>query len=395
MFQDWKSPTSLIEGSISGMFVERMVHHKKDAVLLRREMSAFLHMLKNNPEERRGFSINMDQMAIFMTLVQEPGIDDANNILIHDIFIYLSEVDRKGDREGLRNMIACTFLVQEWTSYNKMVDDMLDRGLSKLFQKTCHLYSLYTFVNEIRRRSLPPAFFSFVSDRARQLVRGLTVFPDNVTLGYTLECLWTMISAFEGSRKTVVCNNGGFVLLQVARNNLEHTKLVGLCLKILSPLTALFMKSHPELYSMKDGIYDLVMEYLVRHMEDSDLVGACCSILRRALIGRPQDAKSMFKAKMKYVLGVVKSNHMKDPDIEMNVNQLEYLMKGSIVENIDGTGTPKSSNCTHNRGRSKAFWDHDGKIVRTRHARSAPRPPVPKLYSKDYERAIQRANRGF
>lgn len=359
-----------------------MLENKGDANYLSKKLSEFLRMLQTNADECHGFPTNTGDMIAFMTLMHEPGIDDRNMELMHSILVHVSEEDSKRDRNGLRNMIACTFQVKEWTRYNKIVDDMIEQGQAKTFQLACRLYSLYTFVNEIRRRNMPAEFLSFVSERAAQLLRGLQVFPDKTSLGITLECLWTMISAFDGSREVVVQNDGGQILLDVIRNNMSDPAFVELCFKILSPLTMILMMKNPELYKEDNGIYSIVLRCMVEHVERVELVDAGCTILRRGIVNRPEDKNFLLKNNMNTVITLMKSQHAKNPCIETNIGQLQYILRRDNIKDFRSTKSESSTECLHRRGRSRAYWDAEGNIVRTRHAHSCTRPRAARLKSE-------------
>lgn len=394
------TPVSIIPEQCSTDFITPMLENKKDAICLSNKLSNFFRVLQTDDDECHKFGTNTEDMLAFMRLMHEPGINDRNMELMHSILVYVSEEDAKRDRNGLRNMIACTFEVKEWIRYNKIVDDMLGHGRAKSFQLACRLYSLYTFVNEIRRRNLPTDFLNFVSERAAQLMRGLQVFPDKTSLWFTLECLWTMISAFDGSRKTVIDNDGGRILLAVIRNNMCDPALAELCFKILSPLTMILMKRNRELYKEDDGIYIMALKCMVQHVEREDLVDAGCTILRRSIMNCSDDKRFLIRNNMNTVITLMKSQHAKNLCIETNVAQLQYILRQDSIENFRSTRSEFSPECPHRRGRSRAYWDTEGNIVRTPHAHSTgPRTSRLKsesdaLHNKDLSNSVRKRRSG-
>lgn len=173
----------------AAQYVDDLVTFKGDSERFEAMVDEFTTMIRSNQDEMRKFAITPEPMMIFQKLMLEPTVTKRSMFLMHDILVYISEEDMKHDRAGLRNMIACTFAMKDWRPYNRIVDKMIENGEAETFSLACRMYSLFTFVNEIRRRNMPPEFFEFVTDRASQLIRGVVAFPKEAHLEAILECV--------------------------------------------------------------------------------------------------------------------------------------------------------------------------------------------------------------
>lgn len=345
------------ERKFSNEILELMSTSKNDAIKMRKLLQDLLALFQSDPTESRNFCTSPGPLTSIMKLMFEPGVDNINMSIFHTIFIYLCEEDKEGDRKGLRNMINCTFAVQQWDQYMSAIDGFLDRKDSETFRKVCRLYFLFTFVNEIRQDILPTEFIGFVSRFTKQLLRGIDIFSDPETLDYALQCLLAVIIHFDVGRDTVLESNAHCKLTQVLRHHRDNASIVERCLKIFNPLTDSLVQKHPEIYTGSKGIYNMVFECMNSHVEREELIGAGCRILNRALIVRPKDKRAMFNAWS--TIAYVKANHMNNAEIESSLQQLLYELRRTTDSSANEVSSSRNPNHSRrNRSRSSLSAKH-------------------------------------
>lgn len=356
--------------------LKMMVTSKSDVLKMRQLLQDLLALFQSDTSESRKFCTTPGPLTAFMKLMFEPGIDNINMSIFHTIFIYLCEEDKEGDRKGLRNMIKCTFAVQQWDEYVSAIEGFLDRKDSETFRKVCRLYYLFTFVNEVRQDILPAEFDEFVSRFTTQLLRGIDIFQDAETLDYTLECLLAVIVHFDVGRDTVLQRNAHSKLFQVLCNHQDDASVVERCLKIFNPLTNSLLQNHPDIYIGSKGIYSMVFQCMNSHVESEGLIEAGCRILNRAIIVRPKDKNAMLDGDAWSTIAYVQAKHIHNAEIEASLHQLLYELRRTTDSSTNEISSSRNPNYSRrNRSRSGSSVKH---TEPKRHSRRSDKIEMPK-----------------
>lgn len=365
------------ESMSSTEILEEMGTSKNDVLKMRQLLQDLLTLFQCNASESRTFCTAPGPLTSFMKLMFEPGVDNINMSIFHTIFVYLCEEAKDGDRKGLRNMINCTFAVEQWDDYMRVIEDVLGRHDSDLFRKVCRLYYLFTFVNEIRQNTLPHEFVVYVSKFTKQLLRGIDVFPDIATLNYTLECLLAVTIHFDVGRDTVLQSNAHTKLIQVLCDHQENASVVERCLKIFNPLTNSLLESHPDVYIGSNGIYSIVFQCMKAHVKSEELIEAGCRILNRAILVRPKDKNAMLDGDAWSTIAYVQATNIHNAEIEASLQQLLYELRRTTDSSTDEISSSRNPNHSRrNRTRSRSCRN-DGRTEPKQHSRRSDKVEMP------------------